>query len=390
MLGLILARMSIRTFSISCSLSNSANKFAYITSVADLAARIDESIVAAKLVSKDTVVGALKACKDLQTEISLYDKFERDPAHKRLQKQIDTVLTDEKVEFDATLLKQAFLLKFPAPTTVKIIQNYYKRNPKAVIDMNTALIPLRDLLYNADIKSAMKITDLTAGYPNYIQKKNDTLRRGVYQLAATAIGITFFSKVGVQQVIDLGWLSPAWKHLGSINAMVLTYLLNSSFFVTIVKFGRQLSSAGGDYLTWQKGTFYTHWYKHADEMAMCTKIVETDLKLNGGLENSQALTEELYRKDENVSNHHTLQPGLTRDGKKVRLLEARDNLEDLKLQAYWMSGGDGFEWVEPDQDPAEIVWRQHLAQLHKPGINGGNAKSLKWAEELLDEPQSEA
>lgn len=353
----------------------------------DLASKIEASITISKEVSSQTALEALRACRVLQHEIYQYDKFEQDPANKRIQKMIDVILNDEKVKFDGKLLKQVFLLKFPAPTTIKIIQNYYKRDPKAVIDMNTALIALRDSLYNGDINSAVKITDLTAGYPTYIQRKNDQLRRGVYQLAATAIGITFFSKVGVQQVIDMGWLSPAWKHLGSINAMVLTYLLNSSFFVAIVKFGRQLSFAGGDYLTWQKGTFYTHWYKHADEMAMCTRIVETDLKLNGGLENTPSLMEELCLKDENVSNHHTLQPGLTREGKKVRLLEPKDNLEDLKLQAYWMSGGDGFEWVEPDQDPAEILWRQHLAQLHRPGLNSSSAKSLKWAEELIEKPQ---
>lgn len=365
---------------------NSANPFLYCTNVTDLASRIDKSITSANEVSPQTALEALSACKDVQHEIYQYDKFEQDPVNKKIQKQIDLVLSDEKVKFDGALLKKVFLLKFPAPTVVKVIQNYYKRDPKAVIEMNTALIALRDSLYNADIDSAVKITDLTAGYPTYIKKKNDLLRSGIYKLAATAIGITFFSKVGVQQVIDLGWLSPAWKHLGSINAMVLTYLLNSSFFVTIVRFGRQLSFAGGDYLTWQKGTFYTHWYKHADEMAMCTRIVETDLKLNGGLENTPSLMEELCLKDENVSNHHTLQPGLTREGKKVRLLEPKDNLEDLKLQAYWMSGGDGFEWVEPDQDPAEIVWRQHLAQLHKPGLNSSSLKSLKWAEELIEEP----
>lgn len=382
MLRLILRPANKRSFSVACRLQQ--DKFAYVSSVSELTTKINDNIVVPENVTKETAISALTACKNLQTEIQLYDKFERDPAHKRLQKQIETVLLNEKVDFNSELLKKAFLLKFPAPTTVKIIQNYYKRNPKAVIDMETALIALRDSLYNADIKNAVKITDLTSGHPNYIHKKNENLRRGVYQLAGTAIGITLFSKIGVQQVIDLGWLSPAWKHLGSINAMVLTYLLNSSFFVTIVRFGRQLSSAGGDYLTWQKGTFYTHWYKHADEMAMCTKIVETDMNLNGGLENSQALTEELYRKDENVSNHHTLQPGLTREGKKVRLLEPRDNLEDLKLQAYWMSGGDGFEWVEPDQDPAEIVWRNHLAQMHRPGVGSGDTKSLKWAEELIE------
>ena len=116
---------------------------------------------------------------------------------------------------------------------------------------------------------------------------------------------------------------------------------------------------------------------------MCARIMETDLRLNGGLENSPDLVAELCRKDDNVSAHHTLRPGLTRDGHKVRLLEPRDNLEQLKMQAYWMSGGDGFEWVEPDQDPAEIVWRNHLASLQKPVLQALDTRSLKWAEDLI-------
>lgn len=367
-------------------LYNQSNPFLYTTSVSELNSKIEKHIFSEDA-SRSSVVDALSACKELQREIYQYDKFGLDPASSKIEKQVEDLLLNDKVQFDQDLLKKLFLLKFPPSTAVKIIQTFYKRNPKASIEMNDALIPFRDSLFNADLKNALKITDLTTGHPNYIQKKNQALRSGIYKLAATAIGITFFSKVGVQQVIEMGWLSPSWKHLGSINAMLLTYFLNSSFFVTIVKFGRQLSSAGGDYLTWQKGTFYTHWYKHSDEMSMCAKIMETDLKLNGGLEYTPSLVEELCRKDDNASQQHTLKAGLTRDGQKVRLLEPRDNMEDLKMQAYWMSGGDGFEWVEPDQDPAIILWNRHLESLSSPGVGAGDRKSLKWAEELIEGPK---
>ena len=77
-------------------------------------------------------------------------------------------------------------------------------------------------------------------------------------------------------------------------------------------------------------------------------------------------------------------PGITRLGKKVRLMAPKDNLNEIMLQAYWMTGGDGFEWVEPDQDPAEILWRQHLEQFNKAGLNESKQKAIGWADDLIE------
>lgn len=220
---------------------------------------------------------------------------------------------------------------------------------------------------------------------NYVHKKNEVMRKSLYKLAATAIGVTVFSKFGTAFAVDAGLLLETWKQLSTVNSMLLTYIFNSSFFVTLVRLGRQLSAAGGDYFTWQKGSFYTHWYRYSDLMSMFAKIAEADMKLNGGVENSDWLMKELCRSDPSLGDGYTLAPGINREGKKVRLLNARENLEDLKLQAYWMTGGDGFEWVEPDQDPAELRWRNHLQHLHNPALRALDTKSLKWAEELIDE-----
>ncbi|PSK38234.1 hypothetical protein C7M61_002791 [Candidozyma pseudohaemuli] len=361
------------------------NPFLYPASFTDLTTKINQHLD--KAPTEKTVLDALKACRDFRLEVHDSDKFETNPIFKKLSEEVKQILLNENVKFDNDLLKKVLLLKLPPTWATQIILTFYERNPKAVIDKKTALIPFRHSLLDGDLQNALKITDITTGHPNYIAQKDSEMRRGIYKLAATAIGITFFSKYGVNLVIDWGWLSPTWKHLGSINAMILTYILNSSFFVTIVRFGRQKSAAGGDFLTWQKGTFYTHWYKHADEMNMCAKVMQADLWLNGGLENSPPLVEELCRKDDSLDTGKNPVAKYNREGKKVRLLEPKDNMEDLKMQAYWMSGGDGFEWVEPDQDPADIIWREHLKKLHAPELNGSNQKSLKWAEELIEPSQ---
>lgn len=369
---------------------SASSPFLYTTGPADLESKIDAFLLepltnTEKETTHASVVDALKACRLVLRAIDDHDKFGLDPARTTVRQGIDKLLLSERVNFDSQLLKSIFLLEFPPSSVIAIIEAYYKRNPSAAIDLQLALIPLRNCLYNAQLKDALTITDLTTGHKNYVLKKNAVMRTGLYRLAATALGITATTKFGTQFAVDSGFLLEAWTNLASLNAIILTYVLNSSFFVTLVKFGRQLSTAGGDYLAWQKGTFYTDWYRYSDLMAMCAKIVETDMKLNGGVASSSWLIEEMTRSDPVMGNGFTLSPGVNREGKRVRLLEARENLEDLKMQAYWMTGGDGFEWVEPDQDPAEIQWRNHLEHLHSPAVNLLDAKSLKWAEDLIEE-----
>ncbi|EGV60066.1 hypothetical protein PSN45_002196 [Yamadazyma tenuis] len=323
----------------------------------------------------------------LQVQVYDYNKFWNNPTNKRINHQITQVLQNPHVTFDKTLLAQLFRMKLPSLTNINIIGVFYERSPTAYIDKAIALVPFRQSLFNGDLQSALKLTDITVGHPNYTAHKHSELKTGVVKLVGSGVGITVFSKYGVQELIDSGILGDAWRYLGSVNTLVVTYLLNSSFLMTIVKFGRQLISSGGDYLTWQKGTFYSHWYKHADEMMFCSKIVEADLRLNGGGvsggEVSSDLATELCRTGDNDTS---LAPGYTRDGHKVRLLDLRDNLEELKLQAYWMSGGDGFEWVEPDQDPAELIWKRHLKKFEELGA-GDEGKALKWADQVIEPEQ---
>lgn len=360
------------------------SQYAYAKDFDSLSAKIDANLFVSKA-STDEVVDAIKACQDLQNSIHDYDKFWQDPTNKKIANKIEEILLHKEIPFTKELLTRLFLLKLPLATNLAIIDAFYKRNPTAYIDRSIALIPFRHCLFNGDLQSALKLIDSTTGHHNYISARNDELKSGAFKLLATAVSMTLFSKVGIHQLIEHGILTDSWRHLGSINSMVLTYLLNLSFFVTIVRFGRTLMSSGGDFLTWQKGTFYSHWFRHADEMLMCSKLMETDFKLNNNIENSAELVEELCRTDENVSGGGSvLKPGITRDGHKVRLLEQKDNLEDIKLQAYWMSGGDGFEWVEPDQDPAEIIWRNHLDKFKKAGVEGSSAKQLKWTENLIE------
>ncbi|KAK6465628.1 hypothetical protein DFJ63DRAFT_333046 [Scheffersomyces coipomensis] len=366
------------------------NNFLYINNFQQLQTKISDIH---DTINETNIIDALKSCKTIYTQYPIQQKLE--PNSKLIRgtnEIIDTIFNHDNnnIPFSQSLLKQILLLNLPTISNLKLINLYYDKNPSksTIIDKSTALIALRNAINNAEFERAIKVSDITVGHPNYIEHNNQILKSGLIRLIGTSLAITIMSKFGANFLIEVGELSSGWRHLGSLNSMILTYFLNSSFFITIVRVGRQLISSGGDYLTWQKGTFYTHWFKHADEMLFCSKIVEADRELNGG-ENNPALIHELCREnDDTITLQHTLQPGYTRDGQKIRLLEAKDNLEDIRMQAYWMSGGDGFEWVEPDQDPAEIIWKDHLSQYTNPTIdsdnNTNNDRSLKWADDLID------
>lgn len=372
-----------------CNTVYNKNPFLYSGDIGTLEERINDHILNHnEKVKTETVIEAFQALKHLQVKTYEYDKFWNDPTNIKINEEMKRILESKAVDFNEELLKKLFLMRFASKTNVDIIKSFYDQNPEACIDKDIAMIPFRFCLFNGDLKNALLITDLTTGHPNYVRKKQKEFKSGALKLALTAIGVTLFSKWGLNELIEWGFLSETWRHLSAVNSMVLTYILNSSFFVSIVRLGRMVAAAGGDYLEWQKGTFYTHWYKHADEMLMCSKIIEADIGLNGGgpsgAEPSKELMEELCRQPDDVDEGHALKPGFNRGGKKVRLLEQKDNLEDLKMQAYWMTGGDGFEWVEPDQDPAIIIWKNHMATFEKPSLKDSSIKSLKWADDLID------
>lgn len=315
------------------------------------------------------VISQLKTLKNQHTT----NKSEK--SSKEYLKVIGSAFTAETLNLNQEVLRQLLLLKLPVDVNLKLIEVHYSQG-NGPIPRDISLIALRSALYDAEYEKAIALTDATVAHPKYIAHRDSMLRRGIFRLIATSLGITVMSKFGINALIEVFNLNDGWRHLSSINLMILTYVINSSFFVTAVRFGRQVITAGGDYLTWQQGTFYTHWFRHADELLFASKIVELDRLLNGGESTPKLLAELTRAKEENIFVvEHTLQPGMTRDG-KVRLLKARDDLGDLRMQAYWMSGGDGFEWVEPDQDPAELIWRDYLGE----GLIESRAKELALEE----------
>lgn len=360
------------------------NTYAYIQDFPTLQSKIKSNISSDS--SFSDILQALSSIKNLQPNYTIHDQLDE---NSEISKESILIVNEIFKNWNNhlitnELLREIFILNLPTLINLKIIEIFYKQNPNGIINKDIALIPLRNAIFNADFMKAIKLTDLTVGHKNYIDNMNNILKKGLIKLATTAGIITLFTKFGVSSMIDSGLISQNWEHLAALNSIILTYFINSSFFITIVKLGRTLINSGGDYLTWQKGTFYNHWFKHADELLFSSKIIEADRELNQG-ENNPEIVEELCRipyEDERDAAKG-LKASFDRYGNKIRLLTLKDDLEKIKFQAYWMTGGDGFEWVEPDQDPAELEWKNHLELYNKPALNQSEVSALRWADDLI-------
>lgn len=365
------------------------SNYAYIQDFPTLQSKIKSTISSNS--SNSDVLQALSSIKSLEENYPIHDQLDE---NSQLSKESISIINEvfklSDKELTNELLHDIFLINLPTLINLKIIEIYYKQNPNGIIQKEIALIPLRNALFNADFMKAIKLTDLTVGHKNYIDNMNSILKKGLFKLLGTAGAITVFTKFGVTSMVDAGIISQNWEHLAALNSIILTYFINSSFFITIVRLGRTLINSGGDYLTWQKGTFYNHWFKHADELLFSSKIIEADRDLNQG-ENNPDIVEELCRTpyEDERDAAKGLRVSFDRYGNKIRLLTLKDDLEKLKFQAYWMTGGDGFEWVEPDQDPAELEWKNHLELYNKPALKQSEVSALRWADDLIQKSSTE-
>lgn len=378
-----ITRLNFNTNNNTRASPSSSSLFAYIHDYNTLLEKVKSTITSNS--SESDILEAMNGIKNLQSNYPIQDQI--NDTSKLTKQSISIINTifknDDDRKFSSKLLHDILILNLPSSLNIKVIKHYYKSNPTDVISKEVALIPLRNAIFNAEFMKAIKLTDLTVGHENYINHMNQILKSGVIKLISTAVIVTLFTKLGVSSLIDAGVISQSWQSIGAINSIILTYLINSSFFISIVKLGRTLINSGGDYLTWQKGTFYTHWFKHADEMLFSSKIIEADRELNQGESNPDIIEELCRRPPDDRDSMRGLKPGVDRDGNKIRLLQLKDDLNKVTFQAYWMTGGDGFEWIEPDQDPADIQWRKHLELYNKPALKQGEFGALGWADDLI-------
>ncbi|ODV97256.1 hypothetical protein PACTADRAFT_48998, partial [Pachysolen tannophilus NRRL Y-2460] len=288
----------------------------------------------------------LKACKILQDKILSFDKFDSNGKLQELQKINLKILNNSKI--DKKFLSQYWLLRPYFDDLKNSIEIFYLQNKKAIIPKELVMIPFRNFLKNGDIDNAIKLLDLSVASDRYLKFQRNKTTKYLIQYALSCFGF-----IGLIEILTRIFFTDV-QNMAKIYAMLLAYIGNTSFLATIAFSGKNSQT---DHLRFANGTFQRYWSEHADELNMISKIVDVDLKINDK-QNSGFISKEIS------------------DELGKRNIIYKEPEQEIMLRQYWLSGGDGFEWVEPDQDPAELLWDEHLKNLKAKNLRQSSQEDM--------------
>lgn len=315
-------------------------------------------------VREDVTFKAMTECNKLEAlyeESSSIDSPMTERPTKEARQLLKDVLNDSKVDLDQPLLHRFFTLS-PAPSaqsSIMALESFFEKHSREPISESVAMIPFRRAAYNGEYAEAFKILDLTVAgsqFQNQITKK---LQRYLAYWVGGASSIL----AGLETLLQSG-LVGVWESTGMIHGMVLTYLSATTLFAILSISSK--SSGNGEILEWIKGTTLLHRYRHGTELKMASILAELNRSLpENQNECSLAMSKELAQ----------------------RFMAVVELDQETMMKEYWARSGSGFEWIEPDQDPAEILWREKVKAETAKRIGSPFSRTTKqeydWAEETV-------
>lgn len=277
---------------------------------------------------------------------SIYDFNKLSPGKnvyiKRSNELIKKILTDPKTNFDDQLLEELFVKQPLFPTLETIIKSYYSKGSSIYIPSKLSLIPFRKLLWDAQFQQALDYVELTNGNKRYIEHRKKGLKNIFKIFGGSIVGfigmIHGYVSVFHPEIIHSGVGGTSFGIYG-IYACIATYLMNCGFLAGLAFSSKGLENGN---LMFKQSTMPHEWYLKVDQMKMCSKILEADAEING------------------------IDGFATRDVvSRIQKMgfEVNEPEQEVMLRQYWYSSGEGFMWVEPDIDPAEIEWWKHLDDI---------------------------
>ncbi|VVT45153.1 uncharacterized protein SAPINGB_P000655 [Magnusiomyces paraingens] len=225
------------------------------------------------------------------------------------------------------------------------------------IPLPVAMIPFRRAVYNGELDKAFAMIDATVAGGNYMKAVR---RKWVAYGTRWALG-TSTVLASVDLLLRSGYVG-TWTSTTGVLAMVLTYLCSMTILGGLAFAGRV--SGSGEYIKWVPGTSTTYWYSHAQEMKMASAIAAVDRAL------PENQNEPSFRVKKMLQARHMM------------AIEAE---QETLIKEYWARGGEGFEWIEPDQDPAEALWRKKMeaSKALRIAAQEKYGDKYKWADELI-------
>lgn len=311
---------------------------------------------------------ALRACAKLENDHIASSTAEALGQSEKSVEEARNVLQEalDKFKIDEPTLKAFFVAQPPPSATASILalQAYNKQNPQTALSETVSMIPFRRATYFCDFDGAFRILDLTSGRKSPHQAVAGRRIYKIMALWAAGMGTALF---GLDKLLASGLVGDWTENRGMVLSMAATYLLAVSVYGTLA---RQNSKSGvGEVLRWSKGVLLTQRSQRARELKMASLMAEMNRSLpeNHG-ECAVKMLQELQARD----------------------LETVESEDELLIKEYWARGGDGFEWVEPDQDPAWQIWRARMEKSKQQRIGSpyvrhdATPKQLDWAERVAN------
>lgn len=252
------------------------------------------------------------------------------------------ILTDPKTNFNDSLLRGLFIRQPLFPTLKTIINSYYSLNSSNFIPSNISFIPFRKLIWDSQFQNALDYVDLTNGNKRYVQHKRNDLFNILKIFGGSIVGliggIHGYISYFFPEIISAGAGGTSFGIYG-IYACIVTYIINCGFLAGLAFSSKGLENGN---LMFKQSTMPHDWYLKVDQMKMCSKILEADAEINGL---DGFATREVVSRIQKMG------------------FEVNEPEQEVMLRQYWYSSGDGFMWVEPDIDPADIELWKHLEDI---------------------------
>lgn len=281
---------------------------------------------------------------NFQTFIYEFDRLNpgKNPLIIKSNQLLSNVLSNETTDFNSTLLKDLFKRQPSYPTLETIINSYYSTSKEAFIDSKLAMIPFRKFIWDGDFQRGLDFIAITTGNQRFFNHRKQTIKKvlGYFggSMAGLILGIHGVVSTFYPELIDAGAGGTTFGIYG-IYACIITYFINCGFLATLSFSSRGMENGP---LMFQHYTMPHDWYMKVEEMKMCSKILEADADINGM---DGFATKEVVDRIQKLG------------------FEVNEPEQEIMLRQYWYSSGEGFAWVEPDVDPAEQKWYDHLERI---------------------------